>query len=233
MIKKHLLSICFILLFFSSHPSSAQNEVIPFNEQKGIQMFLDSDFKSAYWPLIQYYDTQINQTYCGVASAVMVLNALNVPRPYDWPNDYYGKLFTQNNFFSESVCKQVDHNLVLKKGLTLQELSLAMEAWGVQTQIIYADEMTETAFREVLKDNLGQIDRFIIANYFRPLIQGVCGGHFSPIAAYDQNTDSLLILDVYRHQFGPTWIKLSKFFAAIQPEDNSSQMPRGLLLISK
>lgn len=224
--NKFLLLTCLLLAFES------QSCTIPFADKKGIEMFLESEFRSAYWPLSQYYESQINGTYCGVASAVMVLNALNIPRPFAWPNDNV-KLFTQANFFSEAVLKVVDHDAILEKGMSLHELARAISAWGVQTKSLYASNLTEQMFREFLKNTLVQTDRFIIANYYRPLIQGVYGGHFSPIAAYDQKTDSLLLLDVYRHEFTSTWIEVPKFLEAMQKMSTESGLSRGLILIQK
>lgn len=203
------------------------------NTEKGIEMLLESRYRAAYWALSQYYETQDNQTYCGIASAVMVLNALEIPSPYAWPGDPYSSLFTQHNFFSDDVLQKVDHKSILKRGLSIADLSLAISAWHVKTEVVYGNHLSEESLRELLKLYLVQTDRFIIANYYRPVIQGVCGGHFSPIGAYDQETDSVLILDVYRHEYTSTWVPLSKFLEALQPIDSDSKLPRGLLLVAQ
>lgn len=234
MLLKIFLSTLLISSSLSCFAAEATRaNTILLTEKQGIQMLKESEFSDAYWPLSQYYDSQINATYCGVASAVMVLNALDIPKPHAWPDDLYADLFTQENFFSEEVLKVVDHSSILKNGMTLEELNRAVGAWGVQTESIYATTLSEESLRDFLKATLTQTDRFIIANYHRPVIQGVYGGHFSPIAAYDQNTDSVLILDVYRHQFTGTWVKLSIFFKALHPVDSDSGLSRGLLLIQK
>ena len=47
----------------------------------GEAYFAESDAREAYFPLASNFLTQKTQAYCGVASIVMVLNALQVPAP--------------------------------------------------------------------------------------------------------------------------------------------------------
>jgi glutathione gamma-glutamylcysteinyltransferase len=42
------------------------------------------------------------------------------------------------------------------------------------------------------------VDRVMIASYSRSVLKQTGSGHFSPIAAYDQESDSVLIMDTVR-----------------------------------
>jgi glutathione gamma-glutamylcysteinyltransferase len=42
------------------------------------------------------------------------------------------------------------------------------------------------------------VDRVLIASYSRRILKQTGSGHFSPIAAYDQESDSVLIMDTVR-----------------------------------
>jgi hypothetical protein len=55
-----------------------------------------------------------------------------------------------------------------------------------------------------MKKNLGEKDNYIIANYSRSALKQPGGGHFSPVAAYDEKSHSFLILDV--NPFGGPWV---------------------------
>ena len=46
----------------------------------GESFFFESEAREAYFPLANHFVTQKHQSYCGVASIVMVLNALQLPR---------------------------------------------------------------------------------------------------------------------------------------------------------
>ena len=47
----------------------------------------------------------------------------------------------------------------------------------------------------------------MLVNYLRSAIGQKTGGHISPLAAYNQETDSFLILDVSRYKYPPIWVK--------------------------
>jgi hypothetical protein len=53
----------------------------------------------------------------------------------------------------------------------------------------------------------------VIVNYLRKAIGQEKGGHISPLAAYDAETDRFLILDVSRYKYPPV---LGDGFAALR-----------------
>ncbi len=63
---------------------------------QGEALFLDADAREAYFPLASNFLTQQNQAFCGVASMVMVFNALQLPAPAVPAFDPY-RTFTQDN----------------------------------------------------------------------------------------------------------------------------------------
>ena len=54
---------------------------IDLRSEPGERLLLESDGFQAFVPLSVNFLTQKNQAFCGVASIVMVLNALQVPAP--------------------------------------------------------------------------------------------------------------------------------------------------------
>ena len=48
---------------------------------QGEALFFDADAREAYFPLASNFVTQQNQAFCGVASMVMVFNALRTAGP--------------------------------------------------------------------------------------------------------------------------------------------------------
>ena len=51
------------------------------NSEEGEKFFVESGPSATSFPIADNYVTQKTQAYCGVASMVMVLNALGVPAP--------------------------------------------------------------------------------------------------------------------------------------------------------
>ncbi len=72
----------------------------------------------------------------------------------------------------------------------------------------------------------------LILNYHMGTLgQFSFGGHLSPLAAYHEATDSVLIMDVWHTQTEPVWAPLSTVWTAVKGIDAESQCPRGLLHI--
>ena len=65
-------------------------------------MLLHSEARQSYWNLSVQFLTQKTQSFCGVASIVMVLNALGVPAPTT-PEYRPYTVFTQENFFNDQT----------------------------------------------------------------------------------------------------------------------------------
>ncbi len=61
--------------------------------------------------------------------------------------------------------------------------------------------MTLDRFRQMAVTNLQESDNCVLVNYLRKSIGPQRWGHISPIAAYNQQTDGFLILDVSRYKY--------------------------------
>ena len=59
----------------------------------------------------------------------------------------------------------------------------------------------------------------------------VGGGHMSPIAAFDETTDRVLIADVSRYKYPPVWATLASVFNAMNTTDVGSGMSRGWVVL--
>jgi len=175
---------------------------------------------------------QQTQSYCGVASAVTVLNAMPVKKPVDPIYKPYA-YFTQGNFFTPEVTKIVSAETVLAQGMTREEMAEALRQHGVKTQSLAGDAFTDESLRALLQKTLGDDGQFVLANYFRGTFGQVGGGHWSALAAYDAQTDSVLILDVAKYKYPPAWVSISLLRQSIATLDTTSNKARGLVIVSK
>ena len=74
----------------------------------------------------------------------------------------------------------------------------------------------------------------MIVNYLRKAIRQEKGGHISPLAAYDAETDRFLILDVSRYKYPPVWVTAPELFVAMNTTDADNQnRTRGFVLVQK
>jgi len=195
--------------------------------QSGTQSFKHSVNANAL-KLLSHFTTQDTQTYCGIASAVMVLNASGITPPHDTqhsPHHY----FTQENFFNDSVKKIIAIEHVKKSGLTLTQLKQVINTHGLLASVVHANETNLKQFRNTLHTALSQ-EQFVIVNFFRPRLQMQGAGHHSPVAAYDSKTDRFLILDVARYKYPAYWVSTHDLWEAVNTNDGDQY--RGFLVIS-
>ncbi|WP_161780244.1 phytochelatin synthase family protein [Ferriphaselus sp. R-1] len=183
-----------------------------------------------FWQLSPVFATQETQTYCAVASAVTVLNALPLSRPVDPAYAPY-PFFTQRNFFSAEVTRLISPQTVLAQGMTRDEMVQALTLHGVQAHSVAGDSLSEAALRELLHQALGDDGRFVLANYLRAELGQVGGGHWSVLAAYDEISDRVLILDVAKYKYPPVWVDLATLRRAIATRDATSGKARGLVIV--
>ncbi len=192
--------------------------------------------KSEFWPLSARFVSENRQTFCGVASSVMVLNALGITPPVEpewYPNPYW----TQDNIFTAAALKVIPSLLQIEGGgLTLDQVATLLRVSGAKVETVFASDTTEAAFRAKALDAMHEANVFIIVNVLRARLgQGGVdgGGHFSPLGAYNAEADRFLLLDVARYKYLPSWITSAQLFDAMQPVDPSSSKSRGFLLVSK
>lgn len=86
-------------------------------------------------------------------------------------------------------------------------------------------------FRSDLKKYLFDDKKFIAANFDGKIFGNKTGGHISPLAAYDEESDSILVLDVALHKNTWYWVGVEDFYKAMNSKDGDFY--RGYLVVSK
>jgi len=226
----------FVLPAFAESPATApintQPAVVYWDSAEGKALRARMPADADYWQLAPNFTAQITQSYCSVASAVTVLNAMPIPKPVDPTYAPYA-YFTQTNFFTPEVAKIISPQTVLAMGMTREEMAETLSRQGVKAISIAGDTLSEEGLRTLLKKALGDDGQFVLANYFRANLGQVGGGHWSALAAYDAQSDSVLILDVAKYKYPPAWVKISILRQAIATIDATSNKSRGLVIVSK
>ena len=103
-------------------PTPSGQPLIPLAQPAGQTLLMGASARKDYGPLAQWFETQANLAYCGVASAVMALNSLGVPAP-PVPGYASYRFWTQANAFSIPGSQGfVRPEVVAKEGMTLAQL---------------------------------------------------------------------------------------------------------------
>jgi Phytochelatin synthase len=226
------LALALIVAGANSEPLQLPDNLTGFSTPNGETYFAESDAREAYFPLASNFLTQKTQAYCGVASIVMVLNALGVPAPPVPEYEPY-RTFTQDNVLSAQTEAVLPRDVLARQGMTLDQLGGILSTQPVKAEVHHAADSSVDEFRNLARAYLGEPGHFVIVNYQRKTLGEQIGGHISPLAAYDGKADRFLILDVARYKYPPVWVKTADMFAAMNTEDAANDnKTRGFVLVT-
>ena len=204
--------------------------VVYWNSPEAIPIQKRLSENADFWRIVPHLTTQKTQTYCGISSAITVLNVLGSSQHGD-PVYYPYKYLTQDSFFTPSVLPYLSPDTVMSRGADITELRHAMEAHDVQVKTIYGDDISAHQLRNLLSQTLKSSDQYILVNYYRPYIGQSGDGHWSVLGAYDAESDRVLIMDVARFHYLPAWVRITDLLNAINTIDSLGNT-RGLLIIT-
>jgi hypothetical protein len=207
--------------------------LIAFDSAAGEQLLFHSESTTAYFPLSSQFVTQATQSYCGVASLVMVLNALRIPAPQSQVLKPFSA-FDQANFFSAQTEAVRPRALIEQRGMTLDQLGGLATAWGAKAEVHHAADSSLGEFRVIASKRLATADQYVVVNFLRSAIGQQKFGHISPLAAYDADTDRFLVLDVARYKYAPFWVSATELFSAMNTTDSDAEnRTRGYVVLGR
>ena len=239
-------------------PSNYSKEVavINWNSPEGIERFTKSQYKGDFFRLAHHFKPQVNPAACGQAAATLVLSAVyemnHKPLPVieEWPIAIGDKkyplqyrLFNDSNFFNSETDKVLDRRAIYMKltkkdgsfggGIDIDELQKMLKIHGVKSKLVNVDKFSDeklAEFRKLVKTVVNSEKQFLLLNYDHSY-KGLMGGHYSPIAAYDEESDSVLMLDVAAHRNPWVWINLNDIYHAMNTKNYAQTAYRGYLIV--
>jgi hypothetical protein len=190
-----------------------------------------TEIKAPLLNLLRYYETQSNLNFCGVATAVVALNALGVERPV---SEIYGpyQIYNQTEIFTGKTGEVISENEVKRNGISLSKMRELFRAIDVPFESFEAVHTSPEQLRQVLIESLKDPKKIAIVLYARSIVEQDGKGHWSPIAAYDEESDSFLLMDVAKYKYPPSWIQADALIQAMKTKDIIGR-PRGLMILQK
>ena len=232
--------------------------VLKWNSKEGIRLLEQAKYKQDFYQLASHFQPQQNALYCGIASSTIVLNAFRqgtdkipqskfyeIEKPEEFGGGYINfATYTQSEFLNDKTDKVKDKKIIrllekdpqLQKfdpGLTLLQLEKTLKSYNLNSKKYYALENGKKGlerFKKDLKKTLNQKDKFIIANFNGQLMGILSGGHISPIVAYNEMEQKIMVLDVASHKQPWWWGDIEQFYKAMQAKDGKTS--RGYVLVS-
>ncbi|KAM0789042.1 hypothetical protein ACM66B_003107 [Microbotryomycetes sp. NB124-2] len=214
-----------------------------FSSPEGKLLFkhsLDEGNLDTYFTLAGQFLTQNEPAYCGLATLCMVLNALEIDpqRKFVGPWRWYDQSMLD-------CCRPLE--AVAQVGITLNEFACLARCNGLKATVISPrlnqDEQARqdglNKFRRDLKRATSGSDgderavqSIMAISYSRKTLGQTGDGHFSPIGAYSERDDMVLILDVARFKYPAYWVPVELAYDSMLPIDKATGQPRGYCLLS-
>ena len=152
---RYVVLAAILALGFSAAEAQAQtlplsDNLIDLRSNQGEQLLRESDASEAFVPLSVNFVTQTNQAFCGVASIVMVLNAMQLPAPAVPEYDPY-HTFTQDNFLNEKTEAILPREVLAQYGMTLDQLGALLATQPVEVEVHHAADTSLESFRSIAR----------------------------------------------------------------------------------
>lgn len=191
--------------------------------------------------LAPYYELQMNETSCSLASSTPIFNILLAKQNQGTHQFVRQKQMIdrlKNPAWKKAIADDGD-GIVLEQlqdyfNQGLKEFKIA----GYHAKAVYFSKRSEENIKklqEILTKFQNENDTFVILNFRQKdytQLPDDTSGHYSPIGSYDIKNKKVLVLDTYPGR-GNYWIDLDTALKGMATFDSDSQKYRGLLMITK
>ena len=223
---------------YSFYKRTLPSSLIALSSPEGKSLLVNSIKKQraeCYFPLMEQLMTQSDPSYCGLTTLAMVLNTLQIdPKYFNWKGIW--------RWYDEEVlintCCVLNRSFIKEHGITLEEFCILGHCNGADIILKRPSYNEETfnnieSFRKDIKEAVQSTSTFIVTSFNRKILSQTGTGHFSPIAAYDEERDLVLVLDVARFKYTPYWVSVDTLYQAMLSLDDKTSLPRGWFLVKR
>lgn len=211
------------LLVACAAGASSLEEIFFLNSSKGASLLRSASHAAPFWQLSPYFLTEL-PGQCGPTTAIMILNALRaqgleaaVSSTY---SSHFGNYSEEYHYWDSKNLWSANKHCVEAATTpwegSLEQVGALMTCHGAAAKPVEANSSSLTEFRSTIKKAFEDELSFVAINFNRQTLRQRGAGHHSPIGAYDEETDRVLVLDVARYKYPPWWAALSDVFAAMQ-----------------
>jgi glutathione gamma-glutamylcysteinyltransferase len=242
---------------YSFHRRVLPSSLIQFSSPEGRKLFKEAlmdENADAFFPLAEQFLNQSDPAYCGVTSLIMVLNAIGIDPNVRWKGGW--RWYGNEDVILNSCC--INSERVRRAGILMEEFQSLGVCQGLEidmkrpisaesdglTHVYYtADDFRKDVIQMVRNPPRYHMDEghklvndnptggFMVVSFSRLALDQTGEGHFSPVAAYHEETDRCLVLDVARFKYAPYWVSINDLYNATKPHDALTKKSRGWFMI--
>jgi hypothetical protein len=225
-------------------PAMVTPVLVAFNSDEGMARLSRSTARADFASLANQFEPQSNIAFCGPTTAAIVLNAAR-SGSRDLPRDYSRILpedarwipkgidlsvprYTQENVIAKGAKTRaqvmgepiLDGKQTRDGGYQLRQFDELLRAHGLVTRLVVVDDTKpEAEIRNDFAENLKRAGDYVVVNYRRADVGQNGGPHISPLAAYDAESDSVLVMDVNPASAGWVWMPVTTLVKGMRTFD--------------
>ncbi|TPP57734.1 Glutathione gamma-glutamylcysteinyltransferase 1 [Fasciola gigantica] len=203
---------------------------IAFSSPEGKVIFREAllaGHMEAYFALAAQLCTQAEPAYCGLATLVMILNALEMDPGRVWKGHW--------RWYHETMLTCCVDPDVLTEGIVMDKFAEVARCNGLNVEIhrVYATS-SFSAFRDLVirmtsSDHVG----FLVSSYDRGAMGQTGSGHFAAVGGYHPQRELVFLFDTARFKYPPHWVPLGRLWKSMGLMDPATQKPRGYLVLTR
>ena len=232
---------------YSVHKRILPSNLTALSSSQGRKYLLESMSQAtaeSYWALTEQFVNQSDPAFCGVTTLLMVLNAMNIDPNVRWKGGW--RFYGDEDVLLQRCCLNAER--IRRVGITMEQFMVlgtchgmhitmkrpacthknAVSNISLQPPEKYCSlEDFRNDIRQTLDSQLNHDSSILVTSFSRSALQQTGDGHYSPIAAYHEASDHVLVLDVARFKYAPYWVSVEELYQAMEPLDEATQLPRG------
>ena len=218
------------------------SNLVALNSEEGRRRFRSALIEDltleSYFPLSEQFLTQSDPAFCGVSTLAMVLNALSIdPSNVRWKGIW--RWVDENVLLGPAAQCCISKEYVKEHGITVDQFQRMGSCFGANIELYRPGNEDSSGrncvddFREDVIKWSKETQKMVVASFSRAdLKQTGEDGHFSPIAGYHGESDSVLVMDVARFKYSPYWVSVDELYNAMTTEDPITGLSRGWFVVA-
>ena len=118
-----------------------------------------------------------------------------------------------------------------KNGITFDKFACLAKC-HCDVEVKRGNDFTLEDFKKDVESVTQRSDEFMVISFSRKTLGQTGDGHFSPIGAYNPETQMVLVLDTARYKYPSYWCPVETLYESMKPVDKETGRPRGYFLLS-
>ena len=245
---------------YSVHKRVLPSNLIALSSPQGRKYLMETlqdNSAESYFALTEQFVNQSDPAFCGVTTLLMVCNAMCIDPDVRWRGGW--RFYGSEDVLLDRCCLSAER--IRRVGISMEEFRLLGQCHGLTIDLKRPMSQEQTrpptnATAKSLGKELFTLDEFrsdikrilqqpsgdergprdarnsvVVTSFSRTALGQTGDGHFSPLAAFHEATDQVLLLDVARFKYAPYWVSVTSLYCSMIPVDAATGKSRGWFIM--